>query len=100
MEKTHKLKVKGQPCNEEKMETEEVKSQEKMKTDKVEFCTMDRSSSLRTTPSRRGGQGPATSSDFYRPDFFILEKCRCQHSWKRKDPEDEQLKVKKIECEV
>ena len=46
MEKTHKLKVRGQPCNEEKMETEEVKSQEKMKTDKVEFCTMDRSSSL------------------------------------------------------
>ena len=77
MEKTHKLKVKGQPFNEEKMETEEVKSQEKMKTDKVELCTMDRSSSLRTTPSRRGGQGPATSSDFYRPDFFILEKCRC-----------------------
>ena len=50
MGKTHKLKVKGQPFNEEKMETEEVKSQEKMETDKnkdkVEFCTMDRSSSL------------------------------------------------------
>ena len=46
VEKTHKLKGKGQPFNEEKMETEEVKSQEKMKTDKVEFCTMDKSSSL------------------------------------------------------